>query len=443
MSVLALSTRRLGARVRSAPLARSSFALTVSRGVSGALVMLASVLVARAAGASTLGIFGLALTVGVYASTVADTGVSQYLLPATGLTARDRWPELWANAWRFAVRSTIPLLAVYLGAVTVLTHGSERLALQAAAAWWLLVRTSGYARPFFVAAARVGIEATATVLEATLALVAIAAFLLVSHSAALATVGLATGAGAGLAVRLRGLRSLGVTGGSATQGTQALVRSTAPFAMFSVLTVLYLRIDVVLLAALKSSHELGLYQAPVRLVTALLILPDALAAVLLTRAARTLGRTGSEIREEQVLTFGIPLGLLLAGLCAVAGRQILGLTYGPDFRQAWLALALLTATVPLALLTAMNGNALTVRGHQWPRVACLCAASVCAVGLGIPAIARFGYEGAAAVSVVNELVLTLAYALALRALCGRDAILLPRARLLFRGRPIRPPAARP
>ncbi len=437
MSVLVLSTRRLGERVRRAPLARSSFGLTVSRGVSGALVMLASVLVARAAGATTLGVFGLALTVGVYASTVADMGVSQYLLPATGLTARDRWPELWANAWQFAVRSTIPLLALYLGAVTLLTHGSERLALQAAAAWWLLVRTSGYARPFFVAAERVGIEATATILEATLALVAIAAFLLVSHSAALATFGLATGAAVGLAVRVLGLRSLGVTGGSATHATRALVRSTAPFAVFSVLTVLYLRIDVVLLAVLKSSHELGLYQAPVRLVTALLILPDALAAVLLTRGARTAGRPGSGSREEQLLTVGIPLGLLLAGVCAVAGRQILGLSYGPDFRQAWLALALLTATVPLALLAAMNGNGLTARGLQWPRVVCLCAASVCAVALGIPAIARFGYEGAAAVSVVNELVLTLAYAVALRALCGRGAILLPRARLLFRRRATR------
>lgn len=422
---------RLAARIARAPLARSSFGLTASRAISGTLVMVSSVLVARAGGASALGIFGLAVTIGGYAITFADVGVSQYLLPELGRTPRRRWPVLRAEAARFAVRSTLPLVVLYALAVSLLAHGGERRALLAVTGWWLLVRTSGYLRPFFIAAERVGTEAVATIAEGALALATVAAFLRVSHSPALATLGLAVGAAAGLAIRLRGLRTLGVRGGRAGRRGSALALASAPFAAFTILTAIYLRIDVVLLSILRTPREVGLYQPPVRLVTALLILPDVLAAVLLGRATRPRQLRSTTLRQEQLLALGVPLGLLMVGVCAVAGKFILGVTYGPDFRPAWPALTLLTATVPLSLLAAMNGTALTARGMQWTRVACLSLASVCAVGLAIPAIVRFGYTGAAAVSVVNELVLVLAYGFALARRCGRDALVLPRAR--FRG----------
>ena len=391
--------------------------------------MLAAVLVARAAGASALGVFGLALTAGAYATTIADAGVSQYLLPELGRTPRHEWPVLWANAFRLAVRSTLPLVLVYAILVVLLTQGDQRLALLAAAVWWLALRASGYARPFFIAADRADIEAAATFGEGAVALVAIFVLLHVSKSPALAMLGLALGALVGLAARLAGLKRLGITGGKAQRPAWELTRAAAPFAAVLVLTALYLRIDVLLLSVLRSSREVGLYQPPVRLVTALLILPDALAAVLLVRSSRSAEHHAIKRRQENLLSISVPLGLLLVALCAVAGKPFLALAFGPEFRQAGPALALLAATIPLALLTTMNGNALTVRGLVWVRVLCLFAASVCAIGLGIPAIAHFGYVGAAAVSIVNELVLVVAYGIALRMLCGRDSLILPKPHL--------------
>lgn len=395
--------------------------------------MLASVLVARAAGASALGIFGLALTVGAYATNIADAGISQYLLPELGRRPRREWPALWADASRLAVRSTLPLLVLYAVVVALLTDGGERFALLGAALWWLLLRASGYARPFFIAAERTGIEAAATATEATTGLVAIFALLHVSQSPALATLGLGLGASVGLAFRLWGLRHIGIAGGRAERAGWALIWAAAPFAAVLVLTAVYLRIDVVLLSVFRNSREVGLYQPPVRIVTALLILPDALAAVLLFRSSRSPAHQAIKKRQERLLSISVPLGVLLVALCAVAGKPLLALTFGPEFGQAAPALVLLAATVPLALLTAMNGNALTVRGLIWTRVGCLAAASTCAIGLGIPAIVRFGYVGAAAVSVVNELLLAVAYGIVLRKLCGPDSIVLPRIPRL--GRP--------
>jgi O-antigen/teichoic acid export membrane protein len=336
---------------------------------------------------------------------------------------------LWADACRLAVRSTVPLVLAYAILVALLTHGDQRLTLLAAALWWLALRASGYARPFFIGAQRAGIEAAVTFGEGAVALIAIFVLLHVSKSPALAMLCLALGALVGLGARLAGLKWLGITGGKAQRPAWELTLAAAPFAAVLVLTALYLRIDVFLLSVLRSSREVGLYQPPVRLVTALLILPDAFAAVLLVRSSRSPTHHAIKRRQETLLSISVPLGLLLVALCAIAGKSLLALTFGPEFRQAGLALALLAATVPLALLTAMNGNALTARGLVWVRVLCLFAASVCAIALGIPAIAHFGYVGAAAVSIINEFVLVVAYGIALRMLCGRDSLILPRLHL--------------
>lgn len=409
-----------------APIARTSAALTASRVVSGLLYTLASVFVARAAGASALGVFGLALTIGTYAALCADAGVSQFLLPELGRTDRAAWPVLWADAQRLAARSTLPLVVVFALPVAILTHGDERLALLAVTLWWLPLRLSGYARPFFIASERAGTEATAAIVEGGVALIVIYGLLQISASPALATLGLGFGALLGFGVRLNGLRKLGVLGGRAQRRGRALAVAAAPFAAVIILNALYLRIDIVLLSIERSSRELGLYQPPVRLVTALLIFPDALASVLLVRSSRAPDHLEIRQRQQNLLAVTLPIGLVLVALCVVAGKPLLALTFGPEFRQSSTALALLIATVPLALLSAMNGNSLVARGLVWPRVVCLSAAAICAIGLGIPAIARFGYVGAAAVSVVNELVLVLAYGVALSRLCGPGSLVLPK-----------------
>jgi O-antigen/teichoic acid export membrane protein len=412
--------------IRRAPLVRSTLGLSVSRGLSGLLLVVASVVVARSAGVAALGVFGLAMTVAVYASQVADAGVSAWLLPELGRAPRERWGSVWADVVRFELRTTVPLAAVYAAAVALLTRGEIRWTLLAVTPWWLLLRVNGAARSVFTVAERVGAEAAATVAEAALSLVAIALLLTRSDSPALAALGLAVGAAVGLAVRLRGLRALGLRGeGTARRG---IVRAALPFAGFTILTTLYLRIDVVLLSLLASARDLGLYQPPVRFAVAAMIVPDAVATVLLGRAARAPEGEDVKRRQEQLLAIGVPIGLAVVALCAVAGKPVLGALYGGEFRQAWLALTLLAATVPVSLVASVNGNGLTARGLQRRRVACLAVASVVAVAAGVPAIALWGYNGAAGVSLLNELVLAGAYAVALTAAAGRRAVILPRPR---------------
>src|SRR5438128_2382770 len=63
--------------LRRSALLRSTLGLSFARGVSGLLLVGATVVLARGAGKQELGLFGLALVVGMYASVVADSGRSQ------------------------------------------------------------------------------------------------------------------------------------------------------------------------------------------------------------------------------------------------------------------------------------------------------------------------------------------------------------------------------
>ena len=410
------------------PLARSALGLSFARGVSGLLILVASIAVGRAAGTTSLGVYGLAVTVGLYAATVADAGVSQWALPAFGRSARERWPDLWADVVRFQLRSAGPFALVYVAGVAVFLHGQIRWALLATGAWWLLIRFNGVARSVFTVAERVQAEASATIVESVVSLVLIVGLMLVRPSATLAMLGLAAGAAVGVVVRARGLRRLGVAGGHASMSAHGLLRAAIPFAGYTTLTTLYLRVDVVLLSLLAGAHELGLYQPPVRILTALIILPDALASILLSRASRSPDAAEVRRRQEQVLALGIPIGIVVVALSAVAGGRFLALLYGTEFRHTGLALTLLVATVPVTMVAALNGNSLTARGRQGVRLLCLSLAACVAVGVGIPAILAWGYNGAAAVTLLNELVLSSAYAIGLAATVGPRAIVLPRFR---------------
>lgn len=412
--------------LRRSPLLRSTLGLSFARGLSGLLLVAATVVLARGAGRDALGLFGLALVAGTYASVVADSGVSQYLVPGLARRGRNEWPDAWADVLRFQTRSALPYGLVYVAVVALLTHGEMRWTLLAALPWWLLIRLNGTIRSVFVAADSIGAEASATMTEAAVSLAALSLAVAIHPSASLAMLTLSVGALAGLAIRLRGLRVLGVSGGHARSPARALIREALPFNAFTVLTNLYLRIDVILLSIFASQRALALYQPPIRFSVALMIVPDALAALLLGRAARRPGDRALHVRQEQLLALGVPVGIALVGAAALFGRPLLGALYGADFRHAATALTLMTATVPLALLSTMNGNALTARGRQKTRLVCLVLAAVVAVAAGIPAIERWSYTGAAAVSLVNELTLAAGYALALWLTVGRDSVLLPR-----------------
>ena len=88
-----------------------------------------------------------------------------------------------------------------------------------------------------------------------------------------------------------------------------------------------------MLSLLADARSVGLYQPAVRVGAALIILPDAVATVLLGRLARAPEDRAVKRHQEQLLTVGLPVGVVLTVLAALVGKRFLGLLYGHEFGQ--------------------------------------------------------------------------------------------------------------
>ena len=406
----------------------NSLRLFASRAIFGGSLLACAVLVARGSGVDPLGRFGLAVTIGTLASALADMGLSQYLVPRLAPLPREQWPAIWREVTAFYRRSALPFGTAFVVVFLLVYPDETGVVVVAAVPWWLLTRATLGARAVLTAAEELGPDARAATLEGLLAIAGVAATIAATGSSALAVLSLSAGAAGGLAIRLRAVNKLLPERASESQRAGGVVRAAASFNVFTFLAVVYLRVDVVLLSLIASTAAVGLYQAPVRFVTAVLLLPEAITPLLLGRVARRPGDPLMRARQERLLAIGVPLGLLLTLVVAWAGDDLLGLLYGSEFEEAGLAFTLLMALLPVRLVNYLNGNELVAHGLMRQRVACIAVTAVFAVVAGTVAIALEGYVGAAAVSLGSEVLLGALYAITLRRSLGPHAIVLPRLR---------------
>jgi len=417
--------RRLAAG-RDTSLVRSGVGLAVSRGAQGATLLLATVLVARGTSIDDVGRFGVAITLGGFAAVIADAGLSQYLVPRLATTSRTDWPRHWAELRRFYLASAVPVAVVFAVLVGLVYDGETRQVLLATIPWWLALRVTLGIRAFLTVSERLDLDARAGLAEAVLAIACVGLAVELTGSPSVAALGLGVGAVLGLALRVRSLAAIGVRPGPRHARRLGLVRAARSFNGFNVLVVLYMRVDVLLLSLLASPGAVGLYQGPVRLLTAVLLIPDALAPILLSRAARVPDDRDLRWRQQRLLGTGVILGTGLTLVTAWLGDEMLSIIFGSSFREAGLAFTVLMAVLPVRLSSYLNGNQLVVRGRNGVRLACMAITATFAVVAGIPSIALFGYNGAAAVTLASEVMLLLTYATAVWLRLGRDAVQYPR-----------------
>ncbi len=414
---------------------RSTLGLSLARGLYGLTLLVATILVARTGSVADVGVFGLAVTLGVYAGVVADFGLAQYLVPALARRRREDWSPVWASVLSLHKWSAPPLAVVFAAGALLAYGGDIGLTLLATVPWWLLTRVSVAVRSFFTVAEELHHDVKASTVECIATIALLQAGLVAVPSPAVAALCLGGGAACGLVLRLRGMRQLGLRRATVEMPARTLAVAALPFNGFTLLSGLYMRIDVVILSVLATPLALGLYQPAVRLVAAVLLVPEALAAVLFGRSARSPSDPALRARQQQLLALGMGAGSL--GVIGVSffADDLLGVLYGPSFRDAAPALTLLACAVPIRLSSYLNGNELTARGHQTARLVCMGTTALFTVAVTVPAVALHGFVGAAAATLASEIVLCACYSLALWRCAGRQHVLVPalRRRLLAAG----------
>ena len=383
-------------------LASNTLTGAVARGLYGATLFVGSVFVAQFQGVDALGSFGLAVVLAVFAAAIADCGMSQYLVPRLAQTAPEGWDRILGTVRSFHLRSAVPAALVFALVVGVAYSGQDRLAALATIPWWLCTRATVSLRSIFTVRERVQFDARAGIAEAAVGLVLLAAASYWLDSLVWTLLALGVGGLVGLALRLRGASRLGLRAGRPERGGLSLLRETWHFNTFTVLVNVYSRIDVILLSLLATGAELGIYQGPVRIVTGILLLPEALSLLLQARASRTPGDRELHAAQQRVLSIAVIASIPGIALIALFGGDLLALLYGEQFEAANLAFVLLVAIVPLRLVNYLNGNQLVAHGYQSARVSRMALTAAFAVLGGAVAIYLFDYDGAAAITLAAE-----------------------------------------
>lgn len=177
-----------------------------------------------------------------------------------------------------------------------------------------------------------------------------------------------------------------------------------PFAYAGLMITLFFQVDVQLLNKMRNAEEVGWYSAPVRILEGLTLVPrifgyaliPTMAAVHLTAPGKVteLYRRGS----KYLLLAGLPV----AAFGILASDLFLPFVFGPDYGPSVPAARLLLPAAAFMFLSNFGETTLACINRWTSIVALSTIALVLNVGLNLVCIPRWGYLGAAWVTLITE-----------------------------------------
>ncbi len=185
----------------------------------------------------------------------------------------------------------------------------------------------------------------------------------------------------------------------------------------------YNDIDKTLLVSHGMLAAAGIYAAAYRVVDVVstpIVSLFAAASPRLFRQGAQQGPSGASRGARDLLRWAIPFGLIAAPLLALAAPALPRL-FGHSFAASTTALRWLCLLPLLRGLHYAWGTAITACASQWLRTAAQASAAVLNLGLNLWLIPRWGWQGAAAASLLTDGMLALSTFVILRVLAARQA----------------------
>lgn len=185
-----------------------------------------------------------------------------------------------------------------------------------------------------------------------------------------------------------------------------LIVAALPIAMVGMLVTIYRNIDLLLLGFLRTAGDVGQYAAAFKFFTTGLAPVMILLAAFTPLLARAWGQAG-ELRRVTSL-FGTAVAATMvpvAGVGIAFAPELILFLFGPLYLPAADAARLLLAATLAAGLNVAFGHPLMLWGHQRKVVTPLAFGAVLHAALNLVLIPPFGIVGAAATTLVCEIIL--------------------------------------
>lgn len=205
------------------------------------------------------------------------------------------------------------------------------------------------------------------------------------------------------------------------QRLRPMLHAALPYALLTVLGIVYLRVDVVMLDAMIGSSEVGLYAGATRVLMLANALPGLCLAVLFPRFVRLQESDPARSARLYLLAVRVMvwIGAPIALGFALGAQPLMTLLYGPTYAGGAGALRWLMAALLFMFWHAPNGTVLFSSERLRPVILISVATAGFNVVANLYAIPRWGAEGAAFTTAASEL---LSFALFTPLVCRRLSI---------------------
>ncbi|HEY6456176.1 MAG TPA: flippase [Steroidobacteraceae bacterium] len=190
-----------------------------------------------------------------------------------------------------------------------------------------------------------------------------------------------------------------------------LFRLSAPFFGVQAFAAIYARGAVIMLSAIATPQSVGVYAAADRLMVAVALAPTMLGSAVYPALTRVAARSRVEVRAlcgRSVLLMLITT-LPLAMVFTMFAHPLIGVLFGPLYRQAAPALQILTWTLPIVGVQSLLGSQLMAVNQQHLLARARFLGLTLFVLLAPLLIWKFGFRGAAVAVLVSDAVLLLHY----------------------------------
>lgn len=191
---------------------------------------------------------------------------------------------------------------------------------------------------------------------------------------------------------------------------KVILNKAVPFALLAVLSAVIINIDTILLSYLKGDELVGYYQAAMKIVGTLTVIPFILDGSFFPRLSRLHEQYNEfEIYSKKLMTILIFLGApLMIGLFALA-HDIIVFIYGDGFMNSVVTFQILCVAILLRFSMKGYETILLVIDKEKVVFNVLLCASILNIALNIYLIQRFGHIGAAVTNVVTHMFIVMSY----------------------------------
>jgi len=185
-----------------------------------------------------------------------------------------------------------------------------------------------------------------------------------------------------------------------------LTRS-APIGMGVIFSVLYFRLDIMMLQLMTEDRVVGFYSAAYRLFEVVVVLPHSLMIVLFPSLVEEYHSNREKfkitLKKAFAVYLGIGCGIALLFYCF--SSEIIGFAYGEAFLFSVKVLNVLSMAIALSFIIFLLSNVLIVSGREITNTWSLIGATILNIALNLVWIPQHGAIGAAWSTVVCEVAL--------------------------------------